>query len=214
MKMDKVREYYDSFLASEPGKYSSLAEFSARYGPIESFFKDKKDLKILDVGCGTGMAAERLRKFGKVHGIDISPKSIEMAKERLDSAVVGIAEDIKYPDGTFDAVVCTETVEHVLDQSLAISEFRRVLKEDGHLLISTPNPWYWLIVLSGIYSKIRGRTNTGQIIENYLSPLRLRKLVARNGFSIEHHRTVYFKPEFVRWVYPMGLYQICIARRV
>ena len=103
---DKVREYYDSFLASEPGKYSSIAEFTARYTPILRFLAMKGGgLKILDVGCGTGAAAEKLKAFGFVCGVDVSPESIKRAKERLDEALVGTAENIDCPDGSFDAVV-------------------------------------------------------------------------------------------------------------
>jgi len=213
--IEKVSKYYDSFLASEPGKYSSLAEFTARYEPIISFLENKRgELKVLDIGCGTGMASEKLKRFGKVYGIDISPKSIEQAAQRLDEAKVGIAEDIAYPNEVFDAVVCTETLEHVLKPQLAIREFYRVLRAKGNLLISTPNPWNWRIVLTGLYAKThKKQTNTGQIIEHYLSPPQLKQLLQSNGFIIEEYRTVFFRPQFIKWLPIAGLYQVCIATK-
>ncbi len=113
---EKVREYYDAFLASEPGKYSSLEEFSSRYKPVLSFFQkmEKCGVKILDIGCGTGMAAEKLKGFGTVYGVDISPKSIEQARNRLDEAYVSSAEKLPFKNEAFDVIVCTEVIEHLL----------------------------------------------------------------------------------------------------
>ena len=215
VEAQKVKEYYDLFLASEPGKYSSLDEFKARYEPVMAFLsKLPVGMMILDVGCGTGMAAERLKKFGKVYGVDISPESIKQAKNRLDDARVCLAEEIAFPSGTFDVVVCTETLEHLLNPAKGIAEFNRLLC-DGYLIISTPNPWYWRKLLSKIYCYLIGRKpGTGQIVEHYLSPVKLRKLVQDGGFKIIEHRTVYCRPSFISVISNMaGLYQICIAKK-
>jgi ubiquinone/menaquinone biosynthesis C-methylase UbiE len=214
----KVGDYYDSFLASEPGKYSSLAEFNARYNPILLFLAEHSgtnNLTMLDVGCGTGSAAGKLKLFGRVCGVDVSPKSIELAKKVLDEAKVGSAENIDYPDSTFDVVVCTEVLEHVLDPYIAMMEFHRVLKPAGHLLITTPNPWNWLVVATKLYAMaIRRNAGTGQIVEHYLSPPSLKHLIRGSGFSIIDFRTVFFRPSCVKWLSPVaGLYQICIAKK-
>ncbi len=218
----KIQEYYDTFLASEPGKHSSLDEFNARYNPILSFFDEtrKHDLKILDVGCGTGVAAEKLMKFGTVCGIDVSPESIRLATDILDEAYVSTAEELPFMSGTFDVVVCTETMEHLLNPPKAISEFNRVLNPDGYLIISTPNPWYWLIILHKVYAKIRGRrTGTGQVTENYLPSPKLKNLIQGGGFRIIKFETVFFRPTFMWKAFKQmssnfGLYQIYIVRKV
>ncbi len=213
-----VQDYYDTFLASEPGKYSSLAEFNARYGPVLFFFRGTKrhDLEILDVGCGTGMAAEKLKEFGRIYGVDISPESIKQAKERLNNAYVGPAENLPLLNDGFDVVVCTETIEHLLSPLDAILEFNRVLKPNGYLVISTPNPWYWQIVLQRMYSRLRGhKVGTGQIVEHYLPPSKLKGIIRAGCFEIVMYRTVFFRPAIVEWIlYDLGLYQICIARKL
>lgn len=218
---EKVREYYDAFLASEPGKYSSLEEFNARYEPVLSFIKKKgkRGVKILDIGCGTGMAAERLKDFGAVYGVDISSKSIEQARDRLDEAYVSLAEKLPFRNEIFDVIVCTEVIEHLLAPSEALSEFNRVLRSGGYLIISTPNPWYWQIIINRIMTRLRGqKAGSGQIVENYLPPPRLRRMLKKRGFEIEEFRTVFFKPAFVWKVIrqasdSLGLYQIYIARK-
>lgn len=217
----EIQGYYDTFLASEPGKWSSLEEFKARYEPVIFFLQKigKDDTKILDVGCGTGMAAEKLRAFGEVYGVDISPRSIMEARNRLDGVCVSLGEGLPFRDEIFNVIVCTETIEHFVDPVAALSEFNRALKPEGHLIISTPNPWYWRIVVGKIIATLRRRkAGSGQIIENYILPIKLKSMLRRSGFEIKEFRTVFFKPDFIwqiikRLSNSFGLYQICLARK-
>lgn len=217
----EIQEYYDAFLASEPGKWSSLEDFKARYEPVLSFLQkmSKDDTRIiLDVGCGTGIAAEKLRAFGKVYGVDISPRSTIEARGRLDEVCVGLGEELPFNDDTFDVVVCTETFEHFIDPIRALAEFSRVLKPGGYLIISTPNPWYWGIILGRIRAALRRRkAGSGQIIENYISSLKLKNMLKRSGFEVKEFSTVYFKPALIykfikRISNSTGLYQIYLVR--
>lgn len=218
----EIQKYYDTFLASEPGKHSSIGEFKSRYEPVLSFFQkmDKKDIKILDIGCGTGMAAGKLRNFGKVFGTDISCKSIEEARRRLDGACVSLGEKPPFKNKVFDVVVCTEVIEHLLDPKGALAEFNIVLKAGGYLIISTPNPWYWQIIRNKIIAALRGqKAGTGQIVENFISPKKLKNMLKKEGFEVEEFTTAFFKPNFIwgtikRLSNSLGLYQICIARKV
>lgn len=218
----KVQEYYDAFLASEPGKYSSLEEFKLRYEPILSYFeKIGHPVKILDIGCGTGMASEKLKRFGVVYGIDISPKSVEEARKynRCDKFYVGIAEELPFDNSMFDVVVCTEVMEHLLDTPNALSEMNRVLIGGGHLIISTPNPWYWCVILNRAIATLkRQKAGTGQIVENFISPKKLKKMLKQKGFEVEEFKTVFFKPDYiykiVRLSNSFGLYQIYLANKI
>ena len=220
----EIQDYYDAFLASQPGKWSSLEEFRSRYEPVLSFLQkiSKSDSKILDIGCGTGMAAEKLRAFGKVYGVDISPKSISEARDRLDNVCVALGEEPPFKGEAFEVIVCTETIEHFLDPVRALDEFNRVLKAGGYLIISTPNPWCWLAVLDRIIAMLRRRkAGSGQIVENYISPMKLKGMLNRSGFEIKEFRTVYTKPECVYRIirrllnslYLFGLYQIYLVRK-
>jgi 2-polyprenyl-3-methyl-5-hydroxy-6-metoxy-1,4-benzoquinol methylase len=218
----KVQEYYDAFLASEPGKYSSLEEFKSRFEPVLSYLKgiNSHPTKILDVGCGTGMASEMLKRFGVVYGIDISQKSIEEARKynRCDKCYVCIAEELPFEDGMFNVVVCTEVMEHLLDPSKALSEMNRVLNIGGNLIISTPNPWYYQLFIRMGKGKIR-RRKLGQIIENPISPLKLKKNRRKSGFTVDDFKTVYFKPDYI-WAFikrlsnSFGSYQINLTKNV
>ena len=98
---------------------------------------------LLDVGCGTGWAvtyaAGKLSK-GKACGIDLSPGMIAQARKTAAEFSnvefhVADAEAIPYPDGTFDAIVCTHSFHHYSNPVEALREMKRVLVRDGKLLI-------------------------------------------------------------------------------
>jgi ubiquinone/menaquinone biosynthesis C-methylase UbiE len=98
---------------------------------------------ILDVGCGPGAAVRSAAAHlprGKACGIDISPRMIEKAvglARNLENVEfeVASAEAIPYPDGTFDAVVCTCSFHHYGRPFDALREIRRVLKGGGELVL-------------------------------------------------------------------------------
>jgi len=100
----------------------------------------------LDVGSGPGLLAVELAAEagpdGLVCGIDISADMVAMASARAvppASAPVEFrqagADRIPYPDGSFDAVVCTQVLEYVADVAGALGEMRRVLRPGGTVLV-------------------------------------------------------------------------------
>lgn len=108
--------------------------------------KNMKDIKILDVGCSTGYFGSKLKMRGaKVFGIDISRTAIKVASQILDQAkVIDInSKKIPCPKNTFDIIIASEIIEHLINSDHALKEFYRVLKSDGILIISTPNFLYW-----------------------------------------------------------------------
>jgi len=97
--------------------------------------------RILDVACGTGYGSALLARSGNVTGLDKHAGAIEMARGRapqLDFQEC-VLPPIPFADGSFDAVVTFETVEHIDDDVAYIAEVHRVLKRGGLLLLSTPN---------------------------------------------------------------------------
>jgi 2-polyprenyl-3-methyl-5-hydroxy-6-metoxy-1,4-benzoquinol methylase len=103
---------------------------------------------ILDLGCGTGYGAAMLARQGaaSVVGLDIDPSTIEWAKsahrEKNLSFCVSTDLGAGFPSHTFDLVTCFEMIEHVSErgQRAAIASIARLLRKNGILLISTPNP--------------------------------------------------------------------------
>lgn len=113
------------------------------YNFLRKFLKDKsKDKKILDYGCGNGVHSTWLAEYGgKVTGVDLSEKSLQIARERTKAKkiedkiefLVMDCEDLKFPENFFDIVFDGGTFSS-LDLNKALPEITRVLKPDGFLI--------------------------------------------------------------------------------
>jgi SAM-dependent methyltransferase len=96
--------------------------------------------RALDLGCGDGRLTAELAA-SELTAADVSPVALERARPRLpEAALVELEPDAQLPfdDNAFDLVLCVETVEHVRDVQLLLSEVRRVLRPGGELAVTTP----------------------------------------------------------------------------
>lgn len=98
----------------------------------------KKELKILDVGCGTGKNLEAFSVFGEVWGVDSAEEAIYFCKKRSQEKVIRATIDkVPLPDESWDAITLLDVLEHV-DQETALPELKRLLKPKGSLVITVP----------------------------------------------------------------------------
>jgi SAM-dependent methyltransferase len=104
------------------------------------------DARILDVGCGGGRTIGKLAQMvpnGKVFGLDLSPASVDVAREtnrkEVDAGRVhiqqGSVSTLPFPDGTFDLVTAVETHYYWPDLPNDVREVARVLKRGGTFLL-------------------------------------------------------------------------------
>ena len=96
--------------------------------------------RALDLGCGDGRLTAEL-DAGELTAADVSAVALSRARERLrDASFAELEPDAPLPfgDGAFDLVLCAETIEHVRDVQLLLSEARRVLVPGGTLALTTP----------------------------------------------------------------------------
>jgi SAM-dependent methyltransferase len=96
--------------------------------------------RALDVGCGDGRLSAELAA-ADLTAADVSAVALDRARPRLPGArLVELEPDAPLPlgDATFDLVLCAETIEHVRDVQLLLSEIRRVLRPGGTLALTTP----------------------------------------------------------------------------
>lgn len=109
---------------------------------------------VLNIGCGYGwfeLWATR-NGVGRMSAIDVTESDLETARRHVQDPRVdfktGSAIEIPHPDASFDTVVSWEVIEHIPRETepRMFAEVRRVLKPDGHFLLSTPNR-HWLSIL-------------------------------------------------------------------
>ncbi|MCX6732106.1 MAG: class I SAM-dependent methyltransferase [Candidatus Roizmanbacteria bacterium] len=106
-------------------------------------YTQKKGISILDVGCGTGKNLEFLAHHGEVWGVDISEEALLFCKKRgLLQVKKGEAEKLPFESETFDVVCALDVLEHV-DDIKSIKEVKRVLKDEGSIVITVP-AFHWL----------------------------------------------------------------------
>jgi SAM-dependent methyltransferase len=95
--------------------------------------------RVLDVGCGTGGILLSLARDGAVVGIDREALALRFCRDKgLRAVVRGSASALPFADGSFDACVSFDVLEHVDDEQLLLGELRRVLRPGGRALISVP----------------------------------------------------------------------------
>ncbi len=163
----------------------------SRFEFFEAYVPDWKGIKVLDIGCGGGLACEFLAKRGaNVSGIDLSFNSIKTAQEHAKKSNLqidyqcGVAEKLPYEENTFDVVVCFDVLEHVEDWHKVICEIYRILNKNGMFLFDTINKTFkskfimiWL--LEDILKQIpRGLHDWNKFIQ----PQELIDVMERTGF--------------------------------
>ena len=103
--------------------------------------KTDKGIKILDIGCSTGVLIEGLNKLtsAEIFGIDVSDNAINACHKRgLINTRVMNGEKLDFENSTFDIVIASDCLEHIKDDQKALKEWYRVLKNQGKLIIFVP----------------------------------------------------------------------------
>jgi 2-polyprenyl-3-methyl-5-hydroxy-6-metoxy-1,4-benzoquinol methylase len=102
------------------------------------------DPAIIEVGCGTGWLSRELCRHGRVTGVDLSPKAIEIARK--------LAPDAEFASGDFmamdlrerfDLVVCLETIFYVADQNSFMKQIVDALRPGGYAVITAVNTFVY-----------------------------------------------------------------------
>jgi ubiquinone/menaquinone biosynthesis C-methylase UbiE len=165
-------------------------------------FQPKKGMKVLDVGCGTGIHLDMYRRFNcNLYGIDTSPSMLNVARSRLgDNAELhlGEATQMPYEKDTFDLILCMLAL-HEMDQStrtLVLSEIRRVLKKDGHILLVDHHTGHvrpikgWIVRLIIILAEMAGGRRHFRNYRHFISIGGLPRLIEENQLVEKKHKVV------------------------
>ncbi|MDD5130363.1 MAG: class I SAM-dependent methyltransferase [Candidatus Omnitrophica bacterium] len=118
--------------------------YQGRFRMALSCLADKQE-KILEAGCGRGLFLPELsRRCSKLYTLDVHPRMdvvARMLKQNNTGNVylnTGSVIEMPYKEKIFDTIVCISVLEHVTDLQKCFSEFFRVLKDSGELIIGFP----------------------------------------------------------------------------
>lgn len=132
----------------EDGEFKPLHDMNpTRLAYIKKRSQGLQGKKVLDIGCGGGILAEGMAKEGaQVTAIDMGEANLNTAKmhlfesgEKIDYQLCTVEEMAEKHPGRYDVVTCLEMLEHVPDPSSIIKACAKLIKDDGHIILSTVN---------------------------------------------------------------------------
>lgn len=156
--------------------------------------------RALDVGCGAGLLCEPLARLGaQVTGLDAAPENAAVAAAHAASQGLAIRYEARgvetLDEAPFDLVTSMEVIEHVADPALFVRSLARQLKDDGVMILSTPNrtPASKLAMITlgeGLGMIPRGTHDWN----SFLTPEELTALLDQAGLKVRHMQGIDFTP--------------------
>ena len=210
----------------EVGKFDELArkwwDTTGDFKPLHQinplrvgYIQDRVDLagkRVLDIGCGGGILAESLAAAGAhVTAIDAAEKALQVAKLHLHESNLHVDYHLKTVEelaaespAPFDVITCLEMLEHVPSPASVIQTCRSLLKDDGHLFLSTinRNPKSYLFAIVGAEYVLRMLPRGTHDYEKLIKPSELAGFCRAAGFAVEDLTGMTYNP--VTKVYRLG----------
>lgn len=187
-----------------PGKTSKRieADHMERYKFALNYIKNKS---VLDIACGVGYGSNILATSGaqQVVGVDISNDAINYARENYNNIKFQQGNLCDFnPNELFDVIVSFETIEHMDSYQDAISNYYKLLKDDGILIISSPNRIITSPDINSVYDKPGNKYHQHEFLIN-----ELKSELQKAGFLIDNSDIYgqrfqrYFKNRYIRRLY-------------
>jgi 2-polyprenyl-6-hydroxyphenyl methylase/3-demethylubiquinone-9 3-methyltransferase len=165
-------------------------------------------VRVLDVGCGAGLAAEELARRGHdVLGIDAAGEAIEAARAHAEGLGLAlryrsaIAEDLVAEGARFPLITCLEVIEHVPDQARFVQVLADLLEPGGILVLSTLNRTRrsWVMAKVGAEYVLRMLPVGTHDWRAFITPAELGGLLRAAGLRVGHTTGLLADPLAGRW---------------
>jgi ubiquinone/menaquinone biosynthesis C-methylase UbiE len=135
---------FDSWIPLQ--RYWQRARFRVIRGMVDG------SQRILDIGCGSSRI---LQSLPQAVGLDMQIRKLRWLRTPGRALVQGSLNQLPFADESFDAVICSEVIEHIPRQEVDLTDMVRVLAPGGTLVLGTPDygRWIWRF-LEGLYKKV------------------------------------------------------------
>jgi SAM-dependent methyltransferase len=158
---------------------------------IKKYQKKKNDLKILDIGCGSGLMLNSLEDLGKTYGMDMSDEAIRFSKEIFNGDIKKgfLPNHIPYKSNFFDIIVALDVIEHIDNDIDSLKAIRACLSRNGKAVFTVPAYMFLWSAFDEMNEHKRRYT---------LSELKIKLLQA--GFTVEkisYYNTILFPLIFI-----------------
>lgn len=199
---------YKRGIFSERGDKPFFYSYWIRYLKKRGLLSSSKNL--LDYGCGEGFWLGRISPFIKVYGFDVSEYAIETTKRRIPNASVEPSmKKLSLRENFFHVITSFDVIEHVEDPENILSQFFHLLKNNGIVILSTPNPQSLGIKLRGNHwhgARDKTHINMKTIVE-------WKKIFRKANFEILKSGTdlfwdvpyLRFIPNFIQKIFFVGI---------
>lgn len=158
-----------------------------RYDQISSVVQQLGPRKILDVGCGDGRLARAIRANCPdviIHGCDLSAAALARSVGLNRHYVVDLnCEVLPEPDGSFDLVIASEVIEHLIQPDRVLAELTRVLRQGGHVLLTVPNVAFWRFRVQALCGHVPSVTADDRHLHSFSASL-IEQLVRKAGLQV------------------------------
>jgi ubiquinone/menaquinone biosynthesis C-methylase UbiE len=176
----------DWWRPEDKGYWSLWKEAIEQRRKIEEIIKHaiyQRPFLVVDVGCGQGRLLDLAPQTTEMILVDISEKMIQEAKRRAESLdvdnasfIVTDVEHIPLRDSLADVTICLQTLIHVPNREKAISEIKRITKQNGIIILDIPlhglrEFFYWSIRHGGIKNLIFDILRKIGLLKSYSSPM-------------------------------------------
>ncbi len=144
---EKIRTFWDNPNHNYDAGHgvNDPAEKEMWRGAMARLLGPNRNIKVLDIGTGTGFLALLLAEMGySVTGVDWAENKLRKAKDKAKLADISVnfeiqdAETLSYPEDTFDAVVNRHVIWTLADPSAAIRDWARVVRPGGMIIADVP----------------------------------------------------------------------------
>lgn len=168
------KEEYSNIYNQESRHFFYVGNHLLILNLIKRFAGNNGKLQILDAGCGTGMLAVKLLRFGKVMGIDVSHEAVKFSRKRGVDVKRASITKLPFKNHAFDLVVSVDVLYHqwVKNDLQALLEIKRVLKPGGILILKVP-----------AHNWLRGSHDLIVLTRERYTTTQLKRLVAQAGLK-------------------------------